>query len=124
VATQTKSPGEEQVLVTFTTEAYADITMFGSAATSLLKMMGQSGNVPGALMAEDIAGALEQLRQSLDEVSSGSSDEAAAEADEQDMTRSADDDDAPPVSIATRAMPLVQLLEAAHAAQANVRWNH
>lgn len=108
------------MLVTFTSEAYADITMFGSAATSLLKMMGLSGNVPGALLAEDVGGALEHLRQSLDEAGEG----APVEADEQDTARISEDDDVRPVSIATRAVPLVQLLEAAHAAQANVKWDH
>lgn len=107
------------MLVTFTTEAYADITMFGTAATSLLKMMGQSGNVPGALLAEDVAGALEQLRNSLDEASEGEAAEPAPSGAAVD-----DDDDAPPVSLAARALPLVRLLEAAHAVQANVRWDH
>ena len=34
------------MLVTFTTNAYADITMFGDVALAMLKMMGHSGTVP------------------------------------------------------------------------------
>lgn len=42
------------MLVTFTTSAYADITMFGDVAVHLLKLMGHSATMPGALLAEDI----------------------------------------------------------------------
>ena len=40
------------MLVTFTTKAYADITMFGDVALAMLKMMGHSATVPGAILAE------------------------------------------------------------------------
>ena len=50
------------MLVTFRTKAYADITMFGDVAVRLLKLMGHSGTVPGAMLAEDIAVALERLK--------------------------------------------------------------
>jgi len=39
------------MLVTFKTPSHADITMFGTVATTLLKMMGMSGGSPGAIMA-------------------------------------------------------------------------
>jgi hypothetical protein len=42
------------MLVTFTTDAYADITMFGDVALAMLKMMGHSATVPGAILAEDV----------------------------------------------------------------------
>jgi len=35
------------MLVTFTTDTYADITMCGYVALAMLKMMGHSSNVPG-----------------------------------------------------------------------------
>ena len=38
------------MLITFSTKASADITMFGDVATRLLKLMGQSGVTPGALL--------------------------------------------------------------------------
>jgi hypothetical protein len=41
------------MLVTFRTEAYADILMFGDIAVQLLKLMGHSGTAPGTLVAED-----------------------------------------------------------------------
>jgi len=42
------------MLVTFTTKAYADITMFGDVAVAMLKMMGHSTTVPGAIVAEEV----------------------------------------------------------------------
>ena len=39
------------MLITFTTKVSADITMFGEVAKELLKLMGQTGVVPGALLA-------------------------------------------------------------------------
>jgi len=49
------------MLVKFTTNAYADITMFGDIALTMLKMMGHSGTVPGAILAADIPAALSRL---------------------------------------------------------------
>ena len=55
------------MLVTFTCKAYADITMFGNVAASLLRLMGHSGTVPGALLAHEVPhhmGDMVVLRQS------------------------------------------------------------
>lgn len=103
------------MLVTFTTEAHADITMFGDVALTLLKLMGHSGTVPGALMAEDVPAALERLRTAV-----AASPEMPL--DPQDGTAAADDDDQPHVSLAHRAMPLIELLRDAAAAGKNVMW--
>ena len=46
------------MLVTFTTDAFADITMFGDVGLALLKMMGHSGTVPSAILAADVPVAL------------------------------------------------------------------
>ena len=118
------------MLVTFKTSAYSDITMFGTAATSLLKMMGQSGNVPGAIMAEDIPAALEKLKKALAE----QSDEHMAPADEPtegagllapDETGQVpmESDEVKPVTLSTRANPLIKLLEAAHESGESVIWD-
>ncbi len=101
------------MLVTFSCPAYADITMFGDVAVRLLKMMGHSGTVPSALLAEDIQAALERLQ-------------AAIEAEEQlpESEESAQgDDDEPAVSLPHRALPLIELLKAAAKAKCNVMWD-
>jgi len=100
------------MLVTFSCPVYADITMFGDVAVRLLKMMGLSGAVPGALLAEDVQAALGHL-------------EAAVEAEEPlpEPEASGDgEDDEPPVSLQHRAIPLIELLRAAAKADCNVMW--
>ncbi|NOT67222.1 MAG: DUF1840 family protein [Methylophilaceae bacterium] len=42
------------MLVTFATEAYADIIMFGDVALTLLPVMGHSATEPGAVLAKDV----------------------------------------------------------------------
>ncbi len=99
------------MLVTFKSTSYADITMFGDVAEKLLKLMGQSGNVPGAITHEHVPAALQALN-------SGISAQAV-----EDSSNAADDDDAP-ISLATRAQPLIQLLEAAIAGGTDVLWEN
>lgn len=107
------------MLVTFKTSAYSDITMFGSAAVALLKLMGMSGNVPGAIMAEDVPQALESLQQGLSKLAAGNdvSDDNASDGDNED------NDDAANIGLDKRAGPLVSLLEAAVSSQENVMWD-
>jgi len=54
------------MLVTFTTDAYADITMFGDVALAMLKMMGHSATVPSAILAADVPEALSRLTAAID----------------------------------------------------------
>lgn len=101
------------MLVTFSCPVYANITMFGDVAVRLLKLMGHSGTVPSAFLAEDIQPALERL-------------EAAAEADEQSLEpeESAQEEDGEPVvSLSHRALPLIELLKAAAKEKCNVMWD-
>jgi len=97
------------MIVTFTTKTYPDITMFGNVALTLLKMMGHSTRVPGAILAADVPKALGRLQKAIDAL-----EEPPPEDD--------DDEDGPAVSLAHRALPLIELLEAAAAADANVMW--
>lgn len=98
------------MLVTFTTDAYADITMFGDVAHTLLKMMGHSATVPSAILAHDVPAALSRLT-------------AAVNAAKVFPPTSADRDAAEPVvSMTNRALPLINLLTAAAKADAYVMW--
>lgn len=99
------------MLVTFTTNAYADITMFGDVALTLLKMMGHSATVPGAILAEDVPAALSRLTAAIE------AEKALPPAEDKNA-----DEDEPVVSIAHRALPLVDLLAAAAKAESNVMW--
>ncbi len=100
---------EAVLLVTFTTNAYADITMFGDVAIKLLKMMGHSATVPGAILAEDIPGALDRLTNAINA--------------EKPLPQVQDkDEDEQVVSMAHRGLPLINLLTAAVKANCNVMW--
>lgn len=100
------------MLVTFKTKAYANITMFGDVAVKLLRMMGHSGTVPSAILADDIPAALERLKAAVaEEKSSGVPEDARG-----------DDDGEPRISLAKRALPLIELLEAAARKHCDVMW--
>lgn len=99
------------MLVTFRTEAHAGITMFGDVAKLMLKKMGHSATIPGAILAEDVPAALNSLISTL-------------EADTDISTKSnknAWDDQS--VSRHSRALPLIELLKAASEQNCNVMWD-
>jgi hypothetical protein len=82
-------------------------TMFGDIALTLLKAMGHSGAVPSALLAKDIPAALKRLEATLAAAPVPAGDEAGKEAK---------------VSLRQRAYPLIDLLERAAKAGADVVW--
>jgi len=102
------------MLITFSCPAYASITLFGDVGLKLIKLMGHSGTVPGALLADDLPAALAHLQaavaadSSQDEDSPGVAETTAEE---------------PAVSLSHRALPLLELLEAAVAQHCNVMWD-
>jgi hypothetical protein len=98
------------LLITFKTKSYADITFFGDIGLQLLEMMNFGVSIPGACVACDVETALENLHNRLKlfvEVV-----EPAGEAN----------GDQPAVSLQTRAVPLIELLESAVTDQNDVRW--
>ncbi len=99
------------MLIRFDSKA-GSITMFGEIAVKLLRMMGQSGSVPGAFLTLDIPAALERLEQATSD-----SREPAAE-----KKRESDDDKEPAVGMRQRAVPLMELLERAAKQDADVIW--
>lgn len=100
------------MLVTFKTKAHGDITMFGDVAVKLLKIMGHSGTVPSAFKPEDIPAALNRLKQAANQDDPSTVDDGKA----------GDQDEDEPVSLRNRALPLIELLEAADKAQVHVMW--
>lgn len=102
------------MLVTFTTDVFADITMFEKDAHIMLKMMGHSGTIPSAILAEDVPAALNRLTAAIN------SENASLPIDED----KGDDEDAHElvVSLANRALPLINLLTAAANEGCNVMW--
>ncbi len=103
------------MLVTFTCKAYADITMFGDVALAMLKIMGHSGTVPGAILGKDVPAALDRLKAAIETLKTTPVQSESRE------SRDADTDERP-VSLANRALPLIELLTAAAREKCDVMW--
>lgn len=98
------------MLITFSCDAYENITLFGSVAHKLLAMMGHSKVIPSAIVAEDVPAALNQLEHALKN-----------ESNETTETQSSfDPDNEEPISLSKRAIPVIALLKAAVKAQCDV----
>ncbi len=106
------------MLVRFHSKAAAGVTMFGEVAVALLRMMGMSGVIPGAVKAADVPAALRRLRESL----ASAGDEPSPQ---RELPRRGEEEEAKEsrqVSVRTRAFPLVELLEAAAEQRCDVVW--
>ncbi|WPL18180.1 hypothetical protein Thiowin_03239 [Thiorhodovibrio winogradskyi] len=103
------------MLITFKTKAYASITMFGDVAITLLKRMGHSGSVPGAIMADDVPAALARLQAAVQAQPDAPLDPANAP--------TSDGEEGEHVTLAHRALPLIELLTTAAAEHENVMWD-
>ncbi|WP_100644560.1 DUF1840 domain-containing protein [Alteromonas facilis] len=101
------------MLVIFSCPAHANITMFGDVAVQLLKFMGHSGKVPGAIRADDVPAALTSLQAALN---------AESQFEEKDAVHDEESDE-PGVSLTRRALPLIELLNAAIGEQCYVMWD-
>jgi hypothetical protein len=102
------------MLVTFSSPAHGDITMFGDVAARLLQLMGHGGAVPGALPAEEVQAALGRLEAAV----AAQPRTPAPQADADD-----EDDEEPGVSLRHRALPLIDLLRAAASEGKHVMWD-
>ncbi|MFN2348646.1 MAG: DUF1840 domain-containing protein [Thioalkalivibrio sp.] len=101
------------MLITFKTPAHGDLTFFGGVAMELIRLMGHSGSVPGALAQEDVPMALTRLREAM--ASAEGETRPPLEDDEEDP-------DETPVPLRNRAQPLITLLQAAADAGSHVIW--
>lgn len=98
------------MLITFKTRAYANITMLGDDGRKMLEMMAFGTSVPGAINAQDVPAALGNLKMALEKI--------PQQADPAGDT----DDEQPAIGLHTRAVPLVELLQAAIEDETYVRW--
>ena len=98
------------MLITFKTKSYANIMMFGDVAQKLLKMMDYGVSVPGGIIAQDLPQALNNLQRELESIVDVVEPAGDAEQDQ------------PAVSLHTRALPLIDLMQSAIADQNHLRW--
>jgi hypothetical protein len=106
------------MLIRFKSEV-GGFVMFGDVALKLLRMSGHSAAVPGAIDAEGMAPALARLEaQVLAQTPPGE--------EPGDGTGQQNDDDGgdanPPVSLAQRAFPMIELMRRAIDEQCAIQW--
>ncbi|MFH4488305.1 DUF1840 domain-containing protein [Vibrio diabolicus] len=104
------------MLITFRCHSHSNVTMFGDIAIKMIKMMGHSGSVPGAISAQDIPDALSRLTSAL----------AAQEAIEKNNSQATEEDEEQEeqtVSLGRRAFPLIELLKSAIKEECEVMWD-
>lgn len=100
------------MLIKFDSEV-GSFSMDREIAVQLLRAMGHSGTVPGAMLAADIPGALARLKTMVDKSPSTPGKPAVKDGDE---------DGPAPVSLRQRAYPLVDLLTRAAEKGKEVLW--
>ena len=100
------------MLITFKSSASAPVQMFGHIAFQLLELMGRQPKAPGAFYAEDVPAALAQLQL---ELSLQPAEPIPASADLQG-------DNPATIPLRNRALPLIQLMQAAVKEKKGVSW--
>lgn len=90
-------------MVTFTTKSSPDIMYVNDIAQQLLRLMGHSGSVPGAVLPDDIPKYLENLERELNNHTNLHGQQAS-------RTPLEGEDEETAISLSTRARPLIDLL--------------
>ena len=113
-----ESGREDSMIVNFSTR-FDRLTMFAEPALALLGMLGHSARVPGAILAVELPSALARLRAALDESGHVPSPAPVARPDDEEGTAQRD----PPINLATRAVPLIAMIERAIAGASDLMWD-
>lgn len=106
------------MIVRFSTRI-GQLTMHGDAAVTLLRGMGHTGTVPGAILAADLPDALARLVRALE--TSGGSPSPATQ-----VPSAGDDEDErerePVITLQKRAVPLLDMVRTAIARDSDLMW--
>lgn len=102
------------MIVTFKSKAAGDVIMFGDAAHALMKIMGKDADRTGIITPEQLPAAIAALKTAIAESRRQPGPDEEAEAEKPAMTQH--------VSLAQRAIPLLELLEWAQKKNAPVTW--
>jgi Domain of unknown function (DUF1840) len=106
------------VIVKFSTR-YGKLTMHGDAAVSLLKGMGHTGTVPGAILAAELPAALANLQRMLE--LSGDSTGSATPPPPDDVDDEGRERE-PVITLRTRAVPLLDMMGTAIDRGSDLMW--
>lgn len=106
------------MIVKFSTRAGA-LTMHGDAAVTLIRAMGHTGTVPGAILVAELPTALARLKSSSEARGHEPLPQpggAALRNDRDDAERE------PTVTLRMRALPLIEMIENALARDSDLMW--
>jgi hypothetical protein len=112
------APRELPMIVNFSTR-FDRLTMFAEPALALLGMLGHSTRIPGAMLASELPAALARLRGALQESGHVPSPAPAARPEDEDDSRPRQ----PPVDLATRAVPLISMIQRAIEGGSDLMWD-
>lgn len=102
------------MIVTFKSKAAGDVIMFGDIAHALMKIMGKDPDPQGIITPEQLPAAIAALKAAVQESRRQPAADEDEEAQKPAMTQA--------VSLAQRAVPLLELLEWAQKKSAPVMW--
>ncbi len=105
------------MIITFKSRATADTLMFGDVARDLLRVMGKDFDTRGIITLEQLPDAIAALKKAAEE--SRSAQRGQPDPDDQDIDRATTPI---PVSLAQRAVPLIEQLERSLRASQPVIW--
>jgi hypothetical protein len=108
--------GLHPVIVKFSTR-FGVLTMHGEAAIALLRAMGHTGTVPGAILAADLPDALARLERVIEIAGDSNPTPAPPRADDEDER-----DREPVITLRKRALPLIDMLRTAIARDSDLMW--
>ncbi len=103
------------MLIRFTSDMAGHFIMLGDNALPLLRLMGMSGRDQGAVSGEDLQQALQTLQAGLQRATELAARPAQDNEDDED-------EDAVPVSLQRRALPLLEMLQRAAREDGYVMW--
>jgi hypothetical protein len=98
------------MIVRFTSSKAGEMIMFAEHARRIFDLLGKAGSARGVFTAEELPGAMAQLRAAID---AAKAEEKRAPAKDETEDATADDEQkkADAVSLAQRATPLLRLME-------------
>jgi hypothetical protein len=108
------------MLVRFYTR-HGQLVMLGESALALLRLGGHSGTVPGAVLAADLPGFLQRLRDGL-ELHGGQLSPPPPPSDPAGEREDDDEKRERPVSLRLRAVPLLDMIQTAIARESDLMW--
>jgi len=105
------------MIIKFKSDKAGEFIMMGDVALPLLRMMGGGGNTEGAVSGELLEEALQKLETALQQAAPENIEPMTGSDDEKD-----EEEKQPKVAVSTRALPLLEMLRRAKAADGYVMW--